>query len=304
VKLSVSLFALVLACTAERAPATPWAAPRVAPDPKPSPQPWPKRRFALVAEYQRLSPATQDERDAAEQQALSAPPEAAPDPMLLWALDEERNSGTLLLTWCRDQVNFREPAPLESCQLDSLGNGAVLLLTLVTECGGDSCSTEGYVLNASLHTFTRVTHNIGAGAEASPLGDALFVTSITNAALPGAPEEERRDAFGGQAPLILERISLPSMRSEPFAPCFSPKLSPKGRWLVCRDLAANVLKVPLTGGTPTRIASSGLAEGEAYFVWYAYIWPQAVEFVSESVLRFNVVRADGASFQHDVPWEE
>lgn len=275
------------------------------PSTTPTRSPWTERSSALLSEYRRLTPATQDERDAAEKQALLAPPEAAPDPELEWAQDEARNSGALLLAWCRSQVNLSAQAQLESCSLDSLGNGAVLLLTLVTECGGDSCSTEGYVLSAALPAFARVPHDVGGGAEASPQGDALFLTRITNAALPFAPEEERHDPFGGKAPLILERVSLPSMRSEPFAPCFSARLSPQGRWLLCRDLAGNVLKLPLTGGAaPTLIASSGLTEGEAYFVWYAYIWPQPVEFVSDTVLMFDVVRADGESFQRESKWQE
>jgi hypothetical protein len=274
------------------------------PNATPSLASWSARRAALVAEYRRLTPASQEERDHADRQALLAPPDAAPDPELEWAQNEERNSGTLLLGWCRQQVRFPDEAPLESCALEVLGHGSVLLLTLVTECGGDSCSTEGYVLTAALRKFVRVPHDVGGGAEASPQGDALFVSALTNVALPANEGEEPRDPWGGKEPLILDRIALPSMQVQSLAPCFSPRLSPQGRWLLCRDLAANVLKVPLAGGKPSLVASSGLRPGEAYFVWYAYIWPQSVDFISEDRLKFDVVRADGESFQREVEWSE
>jgi hypothetical protein len=259
---------------------------------------WPQRRDALLAEYRHFSPASQEERDRAEH------PEATPGPEADWILDEERTSGARVVAWCREQVSYPSDESLEGCDLGSLGGGAVLLLTLITECGGDSCSTEGYIDSEKLGQFVRVPHDVGGGAEASPSGDALFVTSVTDVAFPAEEGATPRDPWGGSEPLILTRVAVPSMESEPFAPCFSPTLSPQGGWILCRDLGANVLKVPLAGGKPTVLATSGLKAGEAYFVWYAYLWPDAVEFIGNERLKFRVVPADGEAFERELGWEE
>jgi hypothetical protein len=274
---------------------------------------WVARRDDLLASFRHVAPASSADIEAAEKRSLMAPEGAPPDPELEWMLDEKRQSGERLREWCLEQSGFSAERPFESCDLASL-DGAALLLTFVLECGGDSCSTEGYVASPVLRGFVRVPHDIGGGATASPQGDALFVSSTTPVVLPLPYEQDPddktpaepppRDPWGGDEALIFERIALPSMKREPVAPCFSPAFSPKGRWILCRDLAGNVLKVAPRGGKPTLVASSGLKKGEVYFVWYAYIWPDPVEFLSDDRFTFRVVRADGESFEREVPWRE
>lgn len=259
----------------------------------------------LLAAYRHVVPASDEAIEAAEKQALMAPAGTPPDPELEWMLDEKRESGEFLREWCRQKTNFSAERPFESCSLESLGDGAALLLTFVLECGGDSCSTESYAASPVLRGFVRVPHDIGGGAEASPEGDALFVSSPTGVVLPASEgEEPARDPWGGDEPLILDRIALPSMEISTFAPCFSPTLSPKKRWLVCRDLAGNVLEVSLRGGKPILVEKSGLKRGEVYFVWYAYSWPDPVAFLREDRLKFRVVDADGESFEREISWQE
>lgn len=269
---------------------------------------WGKRRDDLLASFRHVAPASSEDIEAAEKRAFMAPEGAPPDPELKWMLDERRQSGERLREWCREQSGFAAGRSFESCDLESLGDGAALLLTFVLECGGDSCSTEGYVASPLLRGFARVPHDIGGGAIASPRGDALFVSLTTPVVLPTPgeqpPDEPPRDPWGGDEALIFARIALPSMEMTSVAPCFSPAFSPKGRWILCRDLAGNVLKVPPRGGKPTLVASSGLKKGEVYFVWYAYIWPDPVEFVSDDRLKFRVMPADGEPFEREVSWRE
>src|SRR5690606_36819529 len=94
--------------------------------------------------------------------------------------DDWRQAADTRRAWCQSQVKAPPTKVLERCELEKLGNGSVLLLTLVTECGGDSCSTESYVKSATLSEFTHVPHDLGAGAEASPQGAALFLSAITD----------------------------------------------------------------------------------------------------------------------------
>ncbi len=238
--------------------------------------PWAERRDLLVTAHQRLLPAQDEDGTRAEEQRRA---------------------------WCLEQVQA-EGKPVESCSLEVLGGGSVLLLTLTTECGGDSCSTEAYVQSAELPRFVHVPHDLGSGAEASPAGDALFVSTITDAALPVPDEVKERAPFGPSEPIILSRITLSSMQSEPFARCFSPTLAPAGRWLLCRDRAANVLRVPLAGGEPALVASSGLRPEDVTCVWYAYIWPQPVTFVSATRFRFAVVRESGEVLEQEADFRE
>lgn len=261
---------------------------------------WEARRDALLASYQHEAPAPYEEQERVQrekEQAMGSEPN--------WVLDEERNSGVRVRRWCREQARLPEQMSLERCVLEPLGGGAVLLLTLVTECGGDSCATEGYVASARLDGFVRVPHDVGGGAEASPSGDALFLTKATDVAGPPPPEGVVvSDPWGGSEPLMLARVELSSMKSEPFAPCFSPALSPKGRWLVCRDRAANVLRVPLDGGTPNVVVRSGLEASEVDFVSYAYIWPSRVEFVGEDRMTYDVTPAGGEVQHLESRWTE
>lgn len=240
------------------------------------PLPWAERRDGLVAEHERLLPGEDDDAVRAEEQRRA---------------------------WCLEQVQAPSKH-IEGCSLEELGGGSVLLLTLTTECGGDSCSTEAYVQSAELPRFVHVPHNLGSGAEASPAGDALFVSTITDAALPVPDEVKERAPFGPSEPIILSRIALPSMQSEPFARCFSPTLSPAGRWLLCRDRAANVMRLPLSGGELALVVSSGLRPEDVTYVWYAYIWPQPVTFVSATRFRFAIVRESGEVLEQEADWRE
>jgi len=173
-----------------------------------------------------------------------------------------------------------------------LGNGSALLLSITIGCGGDSCDFRQWVFAPTLeHPYAVDTD--GGVAEAAPDASFLLV-----------------DEFSGDEPdpfswtLSAVRIDLPSGRRQPFAGCFSPKLSPKGRWFVCRDRAANVLKVPLSGGTPELVASSGAVAEAIEWVPYAWLYPDPVEFRSPDELVFQIAYQDGALAQNAVAWTE
>ncbi len=265
---------------------------------------WVAARDELLAEYADVLPVSQQEQEWAEKAALRAASEAELPPRVQRALDPKRSSGELLKNWCRRKVNYPEPQPLEQCVLEELGLGSVLLLTLTTECGGDACSTASYVLSARHPVLVAVPGDFGSGAAASPAGDALFVSELTDLVLTAPDEAKRAAPFGGSSEIILERISLPSFERQAFAPCFSPTLSPGGAWILCRDRAANVLKVPVGGGTPIVIARSDLSPQQIAFVWYAYIWPQAVEFTAPDRLRFSIARSGGEVVERELVWQE
>jgi hypothetical protein len=193
------------------------------------------------------------------------------------------------------------------CTLESLGQGAALLVRQVDGCGGDSCGTRGWLRTRALTDFRELPIDVGGTVEASVDGTALFYDAVTSVALPGG---DGRDPLGGTEPVVTMRLSLPSLETTPFAACFSPRLSPSGQWLLCRDRAANVLRVPVAGGTPQRWVRSGRRPDEIEFVPHAYLWPDAVDFPSPTTLAYSIplqARALGNPTgleQHSVPWSD
>jgi hypothetical protein len=81
-----------------------------------------------------------------------------------------------------------------------------------------------------------------------------------------------------------------------FASCMSPVTSPAGRFVVCRDRRAGVLRVPVAGGSLDRV-----------FRWPGRVHegPQgAVEFVSPTEMRVGAdITGDWGTFE-TVAWHE
>jgi len=200
-------------------------------------------------------------------------------------------------SWCRAHTGYAPAEPFESCSVELLGAGAVLLLRIVTECGGDSCGVRGWVHTRQKPGFTAVPGDLGGNVAASPTGEFLVIDTET-------PEGVQADSPVRHEALVLERIDLPTFTRRPFAPCFSAVLSPRARFFVCRDRAGNVLRVPVAGGRPERVARSGLLPRDVYWVPYSYIYPDPVEFSAAERLVFTVVRPDGSVLRKEVPFRE
>src|SRR5690606_37925021 len=81
------------------------------------------------------------------------------------------------------------------------------------------------------------------------------------------------------------RHDLNTGTTEPFAPCFSLRLSPDGSWFACRDEQGNVLGVSKEGGVPVVLACASAAPA---FQVYSYNYPGQVEFVGTTRLRFEL----------------
>jgi len=205
-------------------------------------------------------------------------------------------------SWCRTHTGYGPAEPFESCSVELLGAGAVLLLRIVTECGGDSCGVRGWVHTRQKPGFTAVPGDLGGTVAASPTGEFLVIDAATSVGVPA--DKPARDPFGGRDELVLDRIDLPTFTRRPFAPCFSAVLSPRARFFVCRDRAGNVLRVPVAGGRPERVARSGLLPRDVDWVPYAYVYPGPVDFPTAERLVFTVGRPDGSVLRKEAPFRE
>jgi hypothetical protein len=188
-------------------------------------------------------------------------------------------------------VDYREP-PFEGCSLASVGNGVAAVLSIRTECGGDSCSVRAWLISGDDRAF-EIPH-AGGTVEASPDGSYVLVDLDRS-------EEVARAA---EAAIVTVRIDFPMRTETEVAPCFSARLSPAGRWFVCRDARANVLRFPVDGGPTEIVAHSGVSPDAVAWSPYAYVYPDAVRFPSPTRLEFHIDRTDGERVTRVIPWKE
>jgi hypothetical protein len=83
------------------------------------------------------------------------------------------------------------------------------------------------------------------------------------------------------------------------APCFSPRVSPGGRWVVCRDKDGNVLRVGPEGGLPV-VAHRNIFPETVPYTPYNGDTPSAVDFLSPS----RMLISDGEMPPEILPWSE
>jgi hypothetical protein len=168
------------------------------------------------------------------------------------------------------------------CRLKVLGNGAAVMLTIDTQCGGDSCSIRSWVCSKATGEILMPLAFEGGSIEASPDGSFLLLGDGS-----------------GQS-----RVDLPSMRRSKSASCLSPRLSPAGKWFACRSRDYDVLRFPVGGGALETVVGSGLKRGTGYHVEYAYVWAPAVTFVSESEIEYQVIAPPDLDERRRAPWRE
>jgi hypothetical protein len=208
--------------------------------------------------------------------------------------------------YCRGLVNYPDSEPFEQCTAQLLGNGSALVVRVVSSCGGDSCQVLAWVYTQALGRFLPIPGDVGGTIAADPNGQFLLLDEMTELAIPHPDDLELRDPLGGKDEIVTMRLSLPGMQKAPFAACFSPVLSPAGRWFVCRNRSGDLLRVALNGGAPEVVVESGVAPTELHWAPYAYGYPEAAEFPSATRVRFTLdIEADDDSpKQREAPWIE
>jgi hypothetical protein len=98
--------------------------------------------------------------------------------------------------------------------------------------------------------------------------------------------------------LDLSVADLARAERRHFASCGAPVLSPGGRWIVCRDQAASVLRVPVSGGRLERVWKC------PYSLLRAGQTQQPVEFTSSTSMEVPVEVTGDAGMIETAPWTE
>lgn len=194
---------------------------------------------------------------------------------------------------CVDRVGYA--GTFEKCDAVLVGNGKGILVQVVTECGGDSCSVSAWLLRGPKDPAVPLRCADGGGLAFDPtltfyVTDRQRFTGDSDTAADSATFEPE-----------LGWVKLEADEPWQYAPCMSPTLSPGGGWFACRNRYGDVLRVPVAGGTP-ELVHAAATNREPDFVPYAYVYPDAVRFESNQLVLPE--HPDGESETIAIPWTE
>ena len=191
---------------------------------------------------------------------------------------------------CAGAVGYK--GIVERCVAQVVGSGAAILVQVITDCGGDSCSVSAFLLRSDGRAQPLPEIDGGTSAFAPDLSRYLTDTRRFSS------QEDQAENFYTRAPELLQ-IELATSKTTPFAACMSPVLSPEGNWVLCRNRWGDVLRVPLSGGQPELVTTN---PAERAIAWspYAFVYPGPVQFMGSDEFTFEV--GDVAGHAATVPW--
>lgn len=182
---------------------------------------------------------------------------------------------------------------VEQCDYELLANGTALAITPAWDCGAHTCSTRSYVWYGSDSAPYALN---SLELEVSPDHRDLLSTSFST-------EEAPPFTLTAGETWSFKRSSG---KSQKLFNCFSARLSPRGRYYVCRDLGANVLRVPLAGGPLELVAKAVLPRDATVKLGGPFNdYPGRVQFIDDQTLQYEVfVYETNEVSKFTVPWRE
>lgn len=207
--------------------------------------------------------------------------------------DAAPTTGQLDEAACRE-LTGAEVKNFDRCTLELLANGTAPAVGVTYDCGGDSCSAQVFVWYGD-ETGPYHLPNGGSPLEVSPDHKYLLIGELLY-------EEESLIPNGART----LRFDRKTQKTEPFFDCFSARLSPGGNWYVCRDLSANVFKVPVSGGKPQLVVRAELPKGETIKVGGPFEdYPEPVSFPNAHELEYELfLNGSGEVLKRRAEWRE
>lgn len=185
-----------------------------------------------------------------------------------------------------NHLSSRRLPNLERCLVMPAAGGRALKAVAAYDCGGDSCSTQSWIITSKGETIA-ARHGL-ENIDYLPLRNEIIGERI-------------EVAEGGFTNWVIWLYSHSAGVPRPLhamAPCFSPRVSPGGRSVVCRDKGGNVLRVGPEGGLPV-VVHRNLFPEDVPYTPYNGNTPGAVDFLSPS----RMLIPDG-EFPEFLPWSE
>jgi hypothetical protein len=207
--------------------------------------------------------------------------------------DAAPTTGQLDEETCRELTGV-QVKNFDRCTLELLANGTAPAVGLTYDCGGDSCSSQVFVWYGD-ETGPYHLPDGGSPLEISPDHKYLLIGELLYDDESFIPNGARTVRFDRKA-----------QKTEPFLDCFSARLSPGGHWYVCRDLSANVFKVPVSGGNPQLVVRAELPKGETIKVGGPFgDYPEPVTFPSGRELEYELfLNGSGELLKRRAEWRE
>jgi hypothetical protein len=185
---------------------------------------------------------------------------------------------------------------IERCSLALLANGTAPSVSVIYDCGQHLCSYDTYVWYGPELAPQLIAGQLGQSLEVSPDHLALIVSRVSyQDDVPFAP-------IGGET----RRVDRVSGATTALSPCFSTRLSPGGKWYVCRNVKGDVLRFPVAGGALTRVAEARLPPGQQLKLGGPFDdYPATVEFPTPLELEYELYLLESEEVvRHRVPWHE
>lgn len=179
---------------------------------------------------------------------------------------------------------FSDNEPVEDCSVRLLSNGRAVIVNAVRECSGDSCYVESLVVTDK--GLERVLNDVGGVIEIDRTRRYAYIDSVRRCNL------EAVEKCIQTWHVVILRIDLMTGAEESWVECFSPKASPDGKWIYCRDYNANVWRFADGTRELEPVWENDRPEDGVYNVPYAWLYPQQVWFEKDGLV-FDVINAEG-----------
>ena len=199
---------------------------------------------------------------------------------------------------CRQITSYEGEMYEKECHVERTASGKAAIVRLQTECGGDSCETKAWVLIEG-RTPMEIPSGVDTGGTVVVLPSLQYVLFDTVEGGPGGK--------GVQWKPYIKRLEIQSGgfgKLDELARCVSPSVSPGAKWIVCRDLEANVLLMPISGGKLHLFYKRPKNAKKAYVVPYGRIVPYPVQFTSPDRMLVTTNTNDESDEKKVLKWNE
>jgi hypothetical protein len=240
-------------------------------------------------------PAAAAEMPAAEPAESAPPAQSAADLEAVEAFlaeaakrgdhDKEWHAWRMPSKWCKQKVEFK--GSVDDCyvRVTALGRAAVLFVK--SECQ-EMCDVYTWFMTGA-DGFQKVR----------PLdfGNMVILPDLRTGVSGNYTFDE-----DGDYTVWLNYLDLSTQKVKQGQECTEPGISPGGKWIVCRDIDGNVVRIPVGGGDPEvfhkTTASSVHTNRETGVGVFE------VEFVSPTEMKVKTYTGDEEEVVEKVPWQE
>jgi len=174
--------------------------------------------------------------------------------------------------------------PLERLDTETVADGNAVRLSLVTECGGDSCDSSSWLLVPTWRRLLALGEIPGVLAVDPAL--RYLLTDRQASVVEAEPPDPR-------VPPQVERWDLLTGARSTIAECFSPLIIEGGERFLCRNAWGDLLRFTFATSKLEALWRSHEAAPQPV-VAYAWIYPEAPT-LEDGVVHWGLTQADGTA---------